>query len=78
MRVSFVLTMYDAVVANQYFDVISIVWDDDHSVREIQEMSHRWIVEKNFLTNKMEGLTKVGESCLTIEPHEDISEFIIG
>jgi hypothetical protein len=41
---------------------------------EILELSHRWITSKNFLTQRMDGLTRVGESSLTIEPLED-SEF---
>ena len=39
--------------------------------QEILEVSHQWISSKNFLTQRMEGLTRVGESSLVIEPLED-------
>jgi hypothetical protein len=35
------------------------------------EVSHRWITTQNFLTRRMVGMARVGESSLTIEPLEE-------
>lgn len=71
MRVKFVLTMDDLVVEDQNVDKVILDWETDVEQDEILELSHMWITSKNFLTNRMEGLTRVGESSLTIEPMEE-------
>jgi len=48
-----------------------IDWIEDVSQERVLEMSHEWITSKNFLTERMLGLKKVGESSLTIEPVEE-------
>jgi len=71
MRVKFVLTMEDAVVNDQVIDQIIMDWESDIAQEEILEVSHKWITTQNFLTQRMNGLTRVGESSLTIEPLEE-------
>jgi hypothetical protein len=71
MRVKFVLTMDDVVVEDRKFDQIVMDWESDVDQREILEVSHQWITTQNFLTSRMTGLRKVGESSLTIEPLEE-------
>lgn len=71
MRVKFVLTMDDVVVNDQAIDQIIMDWESEIDQEEILEVSHKWITTQNFLTEKMIGLTKVGESSLTIEPLEE-------
>ena len=74
MRVKFVLTMEDLVVEDNSVDQVVFDWDSDLDQSEILELSHQWITSKNFLTQRMEGLVRVGESSLTIEPLEDSEE----
>jgi len=71
MKVKFVLTMDDVVVNDQAIDQIIMDWESEIDQEEILEVSHKWITTQNFLTDKMVGLTKVGESSLTIEPLEE-------
>lgn len=71
MKVKFVLTMEDVVVDDKTIDQLTLDWISEVSQDDILELSHKWITSKNFLTNRMEGLTKVGESSLTIEPIEE-------
>ena len=71
MKVKFVLTMDDAVVNDQVIDQIVLDWESDVDQEEILEVSHKWITTQNFLTQRMIGLTRVGESSLTIEPLEE-------
>jgi hypothetical protein len=71
MKVKFVLTMDDLVVEDNMIDQVVFDWETDVDQEEILELSHKWITSKNFLTNRMEGLTRVGESSLTIEPIEE-------
>lgn len=71
MKVKFVLTMDDVVVNDSEIDQLILDWESDVEQDEILELSHKWITSKNFLTKRMEGLTKVGESSLTIEPLDD-------
>jgi hypothetical protein len=71
MRMKFTLTMEDLVVEGAEIDNMVIDWIDDVSQAEVLEMSHQWITSKNFLTERMIGLRKVGESSLTIEPFEE-------
>ncbi len=71
MKVKFVLTMENLVVDDQSIDQVILDWESDVDQQEILEVSHKWITSKNFLTTRMEGLTRVGESTLTIEPLEE-------
>lgn len=38
---------------------------------DLLDISHNWITSQNFLTQRMTGLSRVGESSLTIEPLDD-------
>ncbi len=71
MKVKFVLTMDDLTVNDKQIDQVILDWQSDVNQNEILELSHNWITSKNFLTKRMEGLTRVGESSLTIEPLEE-------
>ena len=71
MKVKFVLTMENLVVDDKEIDRVTFDWESDIDQEDILEVSHKWITSKNFLTNRMDGLTKVGESSLTIEPIEE-------
>jgi len=71
MRMRFTLTMEDLVVESTQVDNMIIDWVEDVSQAEVLEMSHQWITSKNFLTERMVGLKKVGESSLTIEPVDE-------
>lgn len=71
MKVKFVLTMDDLVVNENEIDQLVLDWESDVDQEEILELSHNWITSKNFLTKRMDGLTRVGESSLTIEPLEE-------
>jgi hypothetical protein len=46
-------------------------WETEIDQQKILEVSHQWITTQNFLTQRMVGLTRVGESSLTIEPLEE-------
>jgi hypothetical protein len=71
MKMKFTLTMEDLLVEGAKIDNMVIDWIEDVTQAEVLEMSHLWITSKNFLTERMVGLRKVGESSLTIEPVED-------
>ncbi len=71
MKMRFTLTMEDLVVESSKVDNMTIDWIEDVSQERVLEMSHEWITSKNFLTERMVGLKKVGESSLTIEPVEE-------
>lgn len=74
MRVKFVLTMDDAVVGDEAIDQIVLDWEAEMEQDQILDVSHKWITSKNFLTNRMVGLSRVGESSLTIEPLEETAQ----
>ena len=74
MRVKFVLTMYDVVVDDTSVDQLILDWESDLDQSELMEISHRWITSQNFLTSRMVGLNRVGESSLTIEPLEEVDD----
>jgi hypothetical protein len=71
MKVKFVLTMDDLVVDDQSIDQVVFDWESEMEQTEILEISHQWITSKNFLTQRMVGLSRVGESSLTIEPLDE-------
>jgi hypothetical protein len=68
MKVKFVLTMDNLVVNENEIDQVILNWQTEIEQDELMLLSQKWITSKNFLTKRMEGLTKVGESSLTIEP----------
>lgn len=70
MKVKFTLTMDDVVINDRRLDTITMDWQEDVDQDRVLEVSHKWITSRNFLTSRMEGLTHVGESSLTIEPLE--------
>ena len=74
MKVKFVLTMDDVVVDDEAIDQIILDWVSDVDQQEIMDVSQKWITTQNFLTNRMVGLTRVGESSLTIEPLEETDD----
>jgi len=67
----FTLTMEDLLVNEKKIDNVVLDWIDEVSQDQILTMSQEWITAKNFLTERMAGLQKVGESSLTIEPIEE-------
>ena len=71
MKVKFVLTMDDLVVDDRSIDQVVLDWQSEMEQTEILEVSHQWITSKNFLTRRMVGLSRVGESSLTIEPLDE-------
>jgi hypothetical protein len=64
--------MINLVVDDKPINKITFSWVSDLSQEEILSMSKEWLKDKNFLTSRMQGLEKVGESSLTIEPVEEI------
>ncbi len=71
VKVKFTLTMDNATVSGDHYDSITIDWISEVPQDEVLRMSQQWITSQNFLTQRMIGLSKVGESSLTIEPVED-------
>lgn len=71
MKVKFVLTMDDLLVNDRSIDQVVLDWESEMEQTEILEISHQWITSKNFLTRRMVGLNRVGESSLTIEPLDE-------
>ena len=71
MKTRFTLSMEDLLVDGIKISNMIIDWIEDVTQQEVLEMSHQWITSKNFLTERMTGLKKVGESSLTIEPVEE-------
>ena len=68
MLVKFVLTMEDLKLEDESIDSLEFNWTGDLSQDEILDLSREWITTQNFLTDRMVGLDRVGESSLTIEP----------
>jgi hypothetical protein len=73
VKVKFTLHMENLTVDEKHIDRLSISWINDVSEEEVLSMSGQWISTQNFLTQRMVGLKKVGESSLTIEPIEELS-----
>jgi hypothetical protein len=71
MKVKFTLTMDGVTVNGRNIDSIILDWISEIDHNEVLSISHNWITSQNFLTQRMTGLTRVGESSLTIEPLED-------
>jgi hypothetical protein len=71
MKVKFVLTMDDLVVNDRSIEQVVLDWESEMEQTQILEISHQWITSRNFLTQRMVGLSRVGESSLTIEPLDE-------
>jgi hypothetical protein len=74
MKVKFILTMEDLIVDDRNIDRVIFDWETEVDQGDILRLSHEWITSQNFLTQRMMGLTRVGESSLTIEPLEDTAD----
>ena len=79
VKVKFTLNMENLTVASfpdnereKEIDRLTISWISDISEEEVLNMSGKWIGTKDFLTQRMTDLKKVGESSLTIEPVEEM------
>jgi hypothetical protein len=68
MRMKFTLNMENLEVNGRAIDTMVLDWIEEVSQEEVLEMSQQWISSQTFLTDRMTGLHKVGESSLTIEP----------
>ena len=72
MQVRFTLTMDDVIVDGKSIECIVLDWVEEIEYDQVLSISHNWISSQNFLTQRMTGLSRVGESSLTIEPLDDI------
>jgi len=70
MKVKFTLSMDDLIVSGKHYDQVMLDWEEDMVEEEVLALSQSWISTQNFLINRMNGLSRVGESSLTIEPLE--------
>jgi hypothetical protein len=70
MKVKFTLSMDDLIVSGKHYDQVVLDWEEDMVEEEVLALSQSWISTQNFLVNRMNGLSRVGESSLTIEPLE--------
>ena len=68
MKIKFTLNMDNLLVNQTHIDRIIISWISNLSQEEISSLSQNWINDQDFLLHKMDGLDRVGESSLTIEP----------
>lgn len=68
MKMKFTLNMENLDINGSTVDTMILDWVDEVSQEQVLEMSHQWISSQTFLTERMIGLHRVGESSLTIEP----------
>ncbi len=68
MKIKFTLNMDNLLVDKTHVDRLIISWVSDLSQEEVFSLSQNWISDQDFLLHKMDGLKRVGESSLTIEP----------
>ena len=71
MKIKFTLSLKNIVVEQAFIDQLIFHWEEEASPEEVLKMSEKWITTQNFLTTRMNGLKKVGESSFTIEPIEE-------
>lgn len=71
MKIKFSLSLKNIVVDETYIDHLIFDWEEEATADEVLKMSEKWITSRNFLTARMSGLRKVGESSFTIEPVEE-------
>lgn len=67
----FTLNMEDLIVEGNEIDNMIMDWEEDITQERVLEISNMWISSQTFLTERMTGLSRVGESSLTIEPVEE-------
>ena len=68
MQIQFELTMNNVVVNDKLIDQIIIQWPEELTADELLDVSLRWMMTKYFLINRMDGLQKVKDSSLSIQP----------
>jgi hypothetical protein len=68
MKMRFTLNMENIEVGTRKIDNMILDWVDEVSQDQVLQMSQQWISSQTFLTDRMIGLRRVGESSLTIEP----------
>ncbi len=68
MKMKFTLNMENLDLDGRSIDNFILDWIDEVDQNQILEMSQQWISSQTFLTERMTGLHRVGESSLTIEP----------
>ena len=68
MQVKFTLFLRNVQVNDRHVDEVLLEWVAEASPEEVLEMSQEWITTQNFLTQRMSGVKRVGESSFTIEP----------
>jgi len=80
VKVKFTLHMENITISSprhpqedEHIDRLTISWISDVTEKQVLSMSGRWISTKDFLTQRMTDLKKVGESSLTIEPVEELT-----
>jgi hypothetical protein len=79
MKVKFTLNMSNLLVSEnetkgneKHINRITLAWISDLPEEEVLSISKEWLKDQNFLTRRIAGLKKVGESSLTIEPVEEV------
>ena len=78
MKVKFTLSMDDLIVSGKHYDQVVLDWQEEMQEEEVLALSQSWISTQNFLINRMNGLSRVGESSLTIEPLEETDQPLKG
>ena len=80
MKVKFTLHMENLTVdspkqphGEEHIDRLTVSWISNVTEDQVVSMSGKWISSKDFLTQRMTDLKKVGESSLTIEPVEELT-----
>lgn len=68
MKIKFTLNMDNLLVDQTHIDRVVISWISDLSEKEVFSLSQNWISDQDFLLHRMDGLERVEESSLTIEP----------
>ena len=68
MKIQFSLTMNNVVIGHKLIDQVILEWNQDIEAAHLMAISARWINSPRFLTTRMDGMNRVGESSLAIEP----------
>ena len=71
MQVRFTLSLRNVLVDERFVDEVCLEWIAKATPEEVLEMSQKWITSQNFLTQRLSGVKRVGESSFTIEPLEE-------
>ncbi len=62
------------IVDGKEIDEIRIEWRQEYSISSIMDIVTAWNEEKFYLTTKMTGLERVGESTLTLEQQPEMDD----